>query len=156
MLPAWKLYSCSCVRSDHCRYPQLSTKIGCDHTGTAWGTSCQQRFRQPCVQVRKTAMREVKVLQSIRHDNIICLLDVFHVRRRLYLVFEYVEGTVLQVVVSSQHKIGSHKCVQDQQRLQCEVHNQAQSLEKQASKAGHACSFCVCRNWKSTRMGWVI
>ena len=41
-------------------------------------------------------MREVKVLQSIRHDNIICLLDVFHVRRRLYLVFEYVEGTVLQ------------------------------------------------------------
>ena len=48
-------------------------------------------------QVRKTAMREVKLLQSIRHDNVICLLDVFHVRRRLYLVFEYIEGTVLQV-----------------------------------------------------------
>ncbi len=42
-------------------------------------------------------MREVKLLQSIRHDNVICLLDVFHVRRRLYLVFEYIEGTVLQV-----------------------------------------------------------
>ena len=41
-------------------------------------------------------MREVKLLQSIRHDNVICLLDVFHVRRRLYLVFEYIEGTVLQ------------------------------------------------------------
>lgn len=49
------------------------------------------------LQVRKTAMREVKLLQSIRHDNVICLLDVFHVRRRLYLVFEYIEGTVLQV-----------------------------------------------------------
>lgn len=42
-------------------------------------------------------MREVKVLQSVRHDNVVCLLDVFHIRKRLYLVFEYIEGTVLQV-----------------------------------------------------------
>ena len=49
------------------------------------------------LQVRKTAIREVKVLQSVRHDNVVRLLDVFRLHRKLYLVFEYVEGTVLQV-----------------------------------------------------------
>jgi cyclin-dependent kinase-like len=49
------------------------------------------------VQVRKTAMREVKVLQNVRHDNVVRLLDVFRLHRKLYLVFEFVEGTVLQV-----------------------------------------------------------
>jgi len=48
-------------------------------------------------QVRKTAMREVKVLQNVRHDNVVRLLDSFRLHRKLYLVFEFVEGTVLQV-----------------------------------------------------------
>jgi cyclin-dependent kinase-like len=44
-------------------------------------------------QVRKTAVREVKVLRSVRHDNIVSLLDVFRQNGKLYLVFEYVERT---------------------------------------------------------------
>lgn len=44
-------------------------------------------------QVRKTAVREVKVLRALRHDNIVSLLDVFRQGGKLYLVFEYVERT---------------------------------------------------------------
>ena len=48
------------------------------------------------MQVRKTALREVKVLQGVRHDNIVHLKEVFRVHKKLFLVFEFVEGTVLQ------------------------------------------------------------
>src|SRR4051812_24365945 len=40
--------------------------------------------------VRKTAMREIKILKSLKHDNIVCLLEVFRKHNQLYLVFEYV------------------------------------------------------------------
>ena len=45
--------------------------------------------------VSKIAKREVKMLQSLRHVNLVNLLEVFRKKKRLYLVFEYVERTVL-------------------------------------------------------------
>ena len=47
-------------------------------------------------EVRKTALREVRILKQLRHDNIVGLLEVFRRKRKLYLVFEYVESTLLQ------------------------------------------------------------
>jgi cyclin-dependent kinase-like len=49
-------------------------------------------------QVRKTSLREVRVLKQLRHDNIISLLEVFRRKGKLYLVFEYVERTILEVL----------------------------------------------------------
>ena len=55
---------------------------------------CPHLVRAMCtLQVRKTAVREVKVLRSVRHDNVVSLLDVFREKGKLYLVFEYVERT---------------------------------------------------------------
>ncbi|KAH7621618.1 putative Cyclin-dependent kinase-like 1 [Nannochloris sp. 'desiccata'] len=51
--------------------------------------------------VLKTAMREVGMLRSLHHDNIVSLLDVFRHRNRLCLVFEYVQYTVLQMLERS-------------------------------------------------------
>ena len=64
--------------------------------------------------VKKIAMREIRMLkvsdffvlfpllqmplfglQRLRHDNLINLIEVFRRRRKLYLVFEYVDHTVL-------------------------------------------------------------
>ena len=45
--------------------------------------------------VSKIAKREVKMLQSLRHVNLVSLIEVFRKKKRLYLVFEYVERTVL-------------------------------------------------------------
>ncbi len=44
------------------------------------------------------AMREVRVLQLAKHVNIVNLLEAYKSQSgRLYLVFEYVERTLLQV-----------------------------------------------------------
>jgi cyclin-dependent kinase-like len=45
--------------------------------------------------VRKIALREVRALRKLKHDNLVALLEVFRRKKRLYLVFEYVDRTVL-------------------------------------------------------------
>ncbi|OON15085.1 hypothetical protein X801_09122, partial [Opisthorchis viverrini] len=45
--------------------------------------------------VKKIAAREIKMLKQLRHDNLVNLLDIFRRKRRLYLVFEFVDHTVL-------------------------------------------------------------
>jgi len=47
-------------------------------------------------QVRKTALREVRILKQLKHDNIVNLVEVFRRKGKLYLVFEYVEKTILE------------------------------------------------------------
>ncbi|KAA6423372.1 MAG: kinase domain containing [Trebouxia sp. A1-2] len=76
--------------------------------------------------VRKTTLREVKMLRSLRHDNIVTLLEAFRRKQKLvgaklqqqtllelcqqqqalilvqYLVFEYIEKNLLEVLEDSQ------------------------------------------------------
>mmetsp|Transcript_30738 Transcript_30738/g.49743 ORF Transcript_30738/g.49743 Transcript_30738/m.49743 type:complete len:722 (-) Transcript_30738:209-2374(-) len=47
-------------------------------------------------QVRKTALREVRILKQLKHENIVNLIEVFRRKGKLYLVFEYVERTLLE------------------------------------------------------------
>lgn len=37
----------------------------------------------------------VDILQKLRHENLVNLIEVFRRRKRLYLVFEFVDHTVL-------------------------------------------------------------
>ena len=48
--------------------------------------------------LRKTTLREVKILRSLRHRNIVMLIEAFRRRAKLYLVFEYVEKNLLEVL----------------------------------------------------------
>jgi cyclin-dependent kinase-like len=41
-------------------------------------------------------LREIRILKSLKQDNIVSLLEVFRRNRKLYLVFEYVERTILE------------------------------------------------------------
>ncbi|KFQ19623.1 Cyclin-dependent kinase-like 2 [Mesitornis unicolor] len=45
--------------------------------------------------VRKIAMREIKLLKQLRHENLVNLLEVYKKKKRWYLVFEFVDHTVL-------------------------------------------------------------
>ena len=65
------------------------------HLPTAGGRCycCTTHLPAPPAQVRKTALREVRILRSLRHDNVVSLLDVFRQASRLYLVFEFCERT---------------------------------------------------------------
>ena len=46
--------------------------------------------------VRRTTLRELKVLRSLKQENIVDLREAFRRRGKLYLVFEYVERVRLK------------------------------------------------------------
>ena len=48
--------------------------------------------------LKKTTLREVRLLRILRHGNIVSLLEAFRRKTRLYLVFEYVEKNLLEVL----------------------------------------------------------
>ncbi|XP_044730258.1 cyclin-dependent kinase-like 4 isoform X2 [Chrysoperla carnea] len=45
--------------------------------------------------IRKIALREIRVLKNLKHPNLVNLIEVFRRKRRLHLVFEFCERTVL-------------------------------------------------------------
>lgn len=45
--------------------------------------------------VKKIALREVRMLKQVRHENLVNLIEVFRRKKRLYLVFEFVDHTAL-------------------------------------------------------------
>ncbi|XP_022087407.1 cyclin-dependent kinase-like 4 [Acanthaster planci] len=45
--------------------------------------------------VKKIALREVRMLKQLRHENLVNLIEVFRRKKRLYLVFEFVDHTIL-------------------------------------------------------------
>ncbi|XP_054028672.1 cyclin-dependent kinase-like 2 isoform X1 [Dryobates pubescens] len=45
--------------------------------------------------VRKIAVREIRLLKQLRHENLVNLLEVYKKKKRWYLVFEFVDHTVL-------------------------------------------------------------
>ncbi|XP_076849365.1 cyclin-dependent kinase-like 2 [Brachyhypopomus gauderio] len=45
--------------------------------------------------VKKIAQREVRLLKQLKHENLVNLLEVWKKKRRWYLVFEFVERSVL-------------------------------------------------------------
>ncbi|KAJ7417575.1 Cyclin-dependent kinase-like 2 [Willisornis vidua] len=51
--------------------------------------------------VRKIAAREIKLLKQLRHENLVNLLEVCKRKKRWYLVFEFVDHTVLDDLEAS-------------------------------------------------------
>lgn len=51
---------------------------------------------------KKTTMREVKILKMASHPNIVELIEAFRKKGIVYLVFEYVENNLLEVLEKSQ------------------------------------------------------
>ena len=48
--------------------------------------------------VHKTTLREVKILRMLKQPNIVSLKEAFRRKGKLYLVFEYVEKNLLEVL----------------------------------------------------------
>lgn len=44
--------------------------------------------------IRKTSIREVKVLKQVKHENIVQLKEAFRRKEKLYLVFEYMDRSL--------------------------------------------------------------
>lgn len=48
--------------------------------------------------VKKTTLREVKMLRSLKQANIVSLIECFKKSNRLYMVFEYIEKNLLEIL----------------------------------------------------------
>lgn len=48
--------------------------------------------------IKKIAMREIRMLKQLKHPNLINLIEVFRRKRKLHLVFEFCELTVLDIL----------------------------------------------------------
>lgn len=48
--------------------------------------------------VRKTIMREVKLLRALQHENIVGIRETFKRKGKLFIVFEYMEKNILELL----------------------------------------------------------
>ncbi|XP_063985375.1 cyclin-dependent kinase-like 4 [Diachasmimorpha longicaudata] len=60
------------------------------------------------VHVRKMAYREIRMLKKLHHDNLVKMIEVFRRRKRFYLVFEYLDHTVLDELEAASGGLGPH------------------------------------------------
>jgi cyclin-dependent kinase-like len=79
-------------------------------------------------QVKKTAMREVRILKQLRHDNIVNLIEIFRKKGKLYLVFEYLEGTILGKIEENPYGLAEEEVKKYMYQLlkgiqYCHMHN---------------------------------
>ncbi|XP_076241116.1 cyclin-dependent kinase-like 4 [Calliopsis andreniformis] len=47
------------------------------------------------LQVRKMVFREIRMLKKLHHENLVNMIEVFRRRKRFYLVFEFLDHTLL-------------------------------------------------------------
>ena len=83
-----------------CKKDQLASRI-IAHTSFlfAWLVGIK-KFKEPDDDeiAKKTIMREVRMLRMLKYKNIVTLKEAFKRKGRLYLVFEYVEKNLLEVL----------------------------------------------------------
>nr|XP_022917148.1 cyclin-dependent kinase-like 4 [Onthophagus taurus]XP_022917149.1 cyclin-dependent kinase-like 4 [Onthophagus taurus]XP_022917150.1 cyclin-dependent kinase-like 4 [Onthophagus taurus] len=60
--------------------------------------------------VRRMALREIRMLKKLRHENLVTMIEVFRHRKRFYLVFEYLEGTLLDELEKMPSGLGDDRC----------------------------------------------
>ncbi|XP_058618515.1 cyclin-dependent kinase-like 2 isoform X2 [Onychostoma macrolepis] len=105
----YETLGCVCVCVCVCVFLSLMYKyetLGCVGSGS-YGTvlKCRHRDSGRTVAVkklveeddgvRKIVQREIRLLKQLRHENLVNLLEVWKRKRRWYLVFEFVDRTVL-------------------------------------------------------------
>ena len=59
--------------------------------------------------VKKTTIREVKMLKLLKQENIVQLREAFRRKGKLYLVFEYVDKNLLEVLEESSQGLDEDK-----------------------------------------------
>ncbi|CAL8126736.1 unnamed protein product [Orchesella dallaii] len=60
--------------------------------------------------VRKIALREIRVLRKLRHENLVNLIEVFRRRKHIYLVFEFIDHTLLDQLEQKSHGLDEDTC----------------------------------------------
>ncbi|XP_029769258.1 cyclin-dependent kinase-like 3 isoform X3 [Terrapene carolina triunguis] len=71
------------------------TVVKCKHKETGQIVAIKIFYEKPEKSVNKIAMREIKFLKQFRHENLVNLIEVFRQKKKIHLVFEFIDHTVL-------------------------------------------------------------
>ncbi|XP_046323586.1 cyclin-dependent kinase-like 3 isoform X2 [Marmota monax] len=71
------------------------TVMKCKHKDTGQIVAIKIFYEKPEKSINKSAMREIKFLKQFRHENLVSLIEVFRQKKRIHLVFEFIDHTVL-------------------------------------------------------------
>nr|XP_035128626.1 cyclin-dependent kinase-like 4 isoform X5 [Callithrix jacchus] len=55
--------------------------------------------------VKKIALREIRMLKQLKHPNLVNLIEVFRRKRKMHLVFEYCDHTLLNELERNPHGV---------------------------------------------------
>lgn len=56
--------------------------------------------------VKKIAAREIKILKTLKHENLVNLIEVFRKSKRIFLVFEYIQQNLLEEIEKTKTGLG--------------------------------------------------
>ncbi|XP_006116121.1 cyclin-dependent kinase-like 3 isoform X1 [Pelodiscus sinensis] len=71
------------------------TVMKCKHKETGQIVAIKIFYEKPEKSVNKIAMREIKFLKQFRHENLVNLIEVFRQKKKIHLVFEFIDHTIL-------------------------------------------------------------
>ncbi|XP_036352971.2 cyclin-dependent kinase-like 3 isoform X1 [Ochotona princeps] len=85
------------------------TVMKCKHKNTGQIVAIKIFYEKPEKSVNKIAMREIKFLKQFRHENLVNLIEVFRQKKKIHLVFEFIDHTVLDELQHYCHGLESKR-----------------------------------------------
>nr|XP_054412514.1 cyclin-dependent kinase-like 3 isoform X11 [Pongo abelii] len=85
------------------------TVMKCKHKNTGQIVAIKIFYERPEQSVNKIAMREIKFLKQFHHENLVNLIEVFRQKKKIHLVFEFIDHTVLDELQHYCHGLESKR-----------------------------------------------
>uniref|UniRef100_G1MHJ3 Cyclin-dependent kinase-like 3 n=3 Tax=Ailuropoda melanoleuca TaxID=9646 RepID=G1MHJ3_AILME len=85
------------------------TVMKCKHKDTGQIVAIKIFYEKPEKSVNKIATREIKFLKQFHHENLVNLIEVFRQKKKIHLVFEFVDHTVLDELQHYCHGLESKR-----------------------------------------------
>ncbi|XP_032995991.1 cyclin-dependent kinase-like 3 isoform X3 [Lacerta agilis] len=85
------------------------TVMKCKHKETGHIVAIKIFYEKPEKSVNKIAMREIKFLKQFRHENLVNLIDVIKQKKKINLVFEFIDHTILDELQHYSHGLDNRR-----------------------------------------------
>uniref|UniRef100_A0ACB8EJP9 Cyclin-dependent kinase-like 3 n=1 Tax=Sphaerodactylus townsendi TaxID=933632 RepID=A0ACB8EJP9_9SAUR len=81
----------------------------CKHKETGHIVAIKMFYEKPEKSVNKIAMREIKFLKQFRHENLVNLIEVFRQKKKIHIVFEFIDHTILDELQHYSHGLDNRR-----------------------------------------------
>ncbi|XP_007519969.2 cyclin-dependent kinase-like 3 isoform X2 [Erinaceus europaeus] len=85
------------------------TVMKCKHKVSGQIVAIKIFYENPEKSVNKIATREIKFLKQFRHENLVNLIEVFRQKKKIHLVFEFIDHTILDELQHFCHGLESKR-----------------------------------------------